>query len=193
MYQCLWQPLCLFPLRVQEINAWKRMFYICSKFQKQFSGRNFWLYNWWSGYMTPIFIFTKAFFKKSTFFVDWKWCVLNGFIFFLFDCYKKFPLHGINPLKPQTVVDNIIRENKHVLRKMRYLGIQCIYVFLVCDVSLRTVWSDSWVSEEKLEFLSAAGWVKTEHNKVHLAWFPERSKKLFFLWTRPSLYWTCLL
>ena len=33
MYQCL---VATFPLRVQEINAWKRMFYICSKFQKRF-------------------------------------------------------------------------------------------------------------------------------------------------------------
>ena len=30
--------------------------------------------------------------------------------------------------------------------------------------------------------------VKTDHNKIHLAWFPQRSKKLFFLQTRPSLY-----
>lgn len=32
-----WQPLHLFPLRLQEINSWKGMFYNCSKIQKKFS------------------------------------------------------------------------------------------------------------------------------------------------------------
>lgn len=117
------------------------------------------------------------------------------YFFFLFWLLSKnFLFHGIKSSGNlcQTVVDNIIRRINMCWWKMRYLGIQCIYVFLVCDVSQRTVWSDSWVSEEKLEFLSAVCWVKTEHNEVHLAWFPERSKKLFFLWTRPSFYWTCL-
>lgn len=121
------------------------------------SGRNFWLYNWWSGYMTPIFIFTKAFFKKSTvcrlkmMCFKWLYC-----FFFFWLLSKNFLFHGIKSSGNlcQTVVDNIIRRINLCWWKMRYLGIQCIYVFLVCDVSQRTVWSDSWVSEEKRISLS---------------------------------------
>lgn len=134
------------------------MFYICSKFQKQFPLEET------SGFIIDdqdiwhLYLFLQKHFLKSPPFVDWKWCVLNGFIvfFFFWLLSKNFLFHGIKSSGNlcQTVVDNIIRRINLCWWKMRYLGIQCIYVFLVCDVSQRTVWSDSWVSEEKRISLS---------------------------------------
>ena len=49
----------------------------------------------------------------------------------------------------------------------------------------KTVWSGSWVSEEKLAVLAATCSMKAKHNKVHLACFERDLKELIFLQIYP--------